>query len=73
MTDRLSDPGTFELLDPMSLPDPWSAVVWHWVHHHPTRLFLPELDLPGEYRLTWDDLRDILIVAGVLEDKHTVM
>ena len=63
------DPGHIELLDPRSLPAPWRSVVWYWLHHHPDRLFLPQLDGSGEYRLSWDDLRDILIAAGVLDSK----
>ena len=61
------------LIDPWSLPDPWCCVVWHWLHHHPDRVFLPELDRPSQYLLSWDDLRDILVAAGILESKVSVI
>lgn len=61
-----------DLVNPMSFPDPWCWVVWYWLHHHPDKLFLPDLDEPGTYLLCWDDLRDILIAAGVLESKLTI-
>jgi hypothetical protein len=54
-----------ELVNPRSLPDPWSLVVFYWLHHHPERQFLPDLE-SGEYLLSWDDLRDILAVAGIM-------
>lgn len=55
-----------EFLDLNSLPEPWCQIVSHWVHHHPDRIFLPELDCSGRYLLSWDDMRDILVTAGVI-------
>lgn len=56
-------------IDPMSLPDPWCWVIWHWLHHHPDRVFLPQLDAPDRYLLSWDDLRDVMVGAGLLSAK----
>ena len=72
MTEKTQDPRPIELLDPMSLDEPWRSLVWHWLLHHPTHVFLPELDSPGEYRLSWDDLRDILVAASVIPSAMTV-
>lgn len=73
MPEPVQEVGPIELLDPLSLQEPWRSVVWHWMHNHPTRVFLPELDSPAEYRLSWDDLRDILVVAGVLESRLSIV
>lgn len=59
-------------IDPMSLPAPWCWTVWYWMHHHPHRVFLPEVECPGVYRIDWDDLRDLLVTAGVLDSKLSV-
>lgn len=72
MTEGALELGPTELLDPMTLPEPWLLIVHYWMHHHPHRTFLPELDAPHEYRLSWDDLRDILVAAGVVDSKRTI-
>jgi hypothetical protein len=64
--EKVAMTGCVELVNPYSLPPPWNLVVCYWMHHHPNRTFLPELESPGEYRLSWDDLRDILVAASVL-------
>ena len=56
-------------IDPMALPEPWCWTVCYWMHHHPDRVFLPSLECPGTYRIDWDDLREILATAGVLDRK----
>lgn len=61
------DETPMELLDPHTLPEPWALVVFYWLHHHPHRQFLPELEDPHRYLLSWDDLRDILVAGGVLD------
>lgn len=68
MPEDILQLGPVELLDPSTLPDPWRLVVFYWLFHHPHRTFLPVYEDPHQYRLSWDDLRDILVVAGVIEN-----
>jgi hypothetical protein len=65
--------GAMQLIDPLALPEPWCWVIWYWLHRHPERVFLPEPDERGTYLLSWDDLRDILVAAGVLSSICTML
>lgn len=61
-----------ELVDPLTLPDPWPVIVYYWIHHHPDRFFLPEREEPYRFLLSWDDLRDILVAGGVIDGELSI-